>query len=168
MTMRRLKTILPILAFVVFAAAPVHAQAPDTASGFAAVDVLTAVTRLIIHSDVKTSFAEKIFGAVVPRLCRLCDAKPAFVASVLISTHKEVREKGLDRKFIPVVMNYNRIVGIVEGIYNERGITIERRSEFCKTLAAMYMTLRPQAPSAAAAVTDIIDAYTVFLGNNQP
>ncbi|MDE2848187.1 MAG: hypothetical protein OXO51_15905 [Gemmatimonadota bacterium] len=137
---------------------------PSTAVAQDDLDLRTAVTVLIIHSDVKTAFAEKAFEVALRRLCVLCDAKPAYVASLLISMHKDVREKGLDKKFIPVVMNYNRIVGTVESTYLKRKLPIESRSELCKTLAAMYMTVRPETRTSAEAVEDIIEGYAVFLG----
>ena len=137
---------------------------PSTTIAQGVLDFRTAVTRLIIHSDVKTVYAENIFGTILHRLCMKCDANPAYVASLMISMHKAVKEKGFDRKFIPVVMNYNRIVGSVDRIYAERGIAIEKRSEFCKTLAAMYMTVRPVTKTSAAATENIIEAYMVLLG----
>lgn len=137
---------------------------PSTTVDYDNLDVQAAVTGLIIHSDVKTVFAEKVFEVALRRLCVLCDAKPAYVASLMISMHKAVKEKGFDKKFIPVVLNYNRIVGAVESTYLKREIEIESRSELCKTLAAMYMTVRPETRTAADAATDIIDGYSVFLG----
>ena len=162
MTTIRSRITLPILICIVLlswaAAKPPEAAAQDN------LNVQTAITGLIIHSDVKTNFAEKAFEVALRRLCRLCDAKPAYVASLMISMHKAVKEKGHDPKFIPVVMNYNRIVGAVEEIYRQRQVAIEDRSELCKKLAAMYMTVRPETKTAADAATDIIDAYMVFLG----
>jgi len=137
---------------------------PSATAAWSDLDLRTAVNGLIIHSDAKAGYAVKIFGTVLARLCKLCDASPAYVASLLISMHKDVKEKGFDRKFVPVVMNYNKIVGSVDRIYAERGIAIENRSELCKTLAAMYMTVRPETKTADGAAEDIIDAYTAFLG----
>lgn len=157
MTIRIVRIALPVLLCIILPSTTVAQDHPEA-------DLQTAVTGLIIHSDVKTAFAEKAFEVALRRLCVLCDANPTYMASLMISMHKAVKGKGFDRKFIPVVMNYNRIVGTVDRIYAERGRAIERRTELCTTLAGKYITVRPETETAEAAASDIIDGYSAFLG----
>ena len=157
-----------ILIFIILpsetiAQTPATAEQPSTTVDYDDLDVQAAVTGLIIHSDLKTDYAEKIFETVLPKLCMACDAKPAYVAMLMISMHKAVKAAGVDKKFIPAVMNYSRIVGTVDRMYAERGLAIEKRTEFCSTLVSKYITVRPETETSAAAADDIIEAYKAFL-----
>jgi len=48
-------------------------------------------------------------------------------------------------------------------MHAERGLTIEKRTEFCSTLVSKYITVRPETKTSAAAAEDIIEGYKVFL-----